>query len=110
MDRQLVIICLLTAGINLIGTLAYAARIAGVRTGRIAMSFALFNMLVLVSRTLDRRRSGGPPGSGLIIVMAYKKGVFGEPIRTPRNFRLPSIRNWLRRKRAGSRFEAYPHA
>jgi hypothetical protein len=51
MDRQLIIICLLTAGINLIGTLAYSARIAGVRTGRIAMSFALFNMLVLVSRT-----------------------------------------------------------
>jgi len=51
MDRQLVIICLLTAGINLIGALAYAARIAGVRTRRIAMSFALFNILVLVSRT-----------------------------------------------------------
>ncbi len=51
MDRQLVVICLLTAAINLIGTLAYAARIAGVRTGRIAISFALFNMLVLVSRT-----------------------------------------------------------
>jgi hypothetical protein len=51
MDTQLVVICLLTAGINLIGTLAYAARIAGVRTRRIAMSFALFNVLVLVSRT-----------------------------------------------------------
>ena len=51
MDTQLWIICLLTAGINLIGTLAYAARIAGVRTRRIAMSFALFNILVLVSRT-----------------------------------------------------------
>jgi hypothetical protein len=51
MDLQLVVICLLTAGINLIGTLAYAARIAGVRTRRIAMSFALFNILVLVSRT-----------------------------------------------------------
>jgi hypothetical protein len=51
MDAQLVIICLLTFGINLIGTLAYAARIAGVRTRRIAMSFALFNILVLVSRT-----------------------------------------------------------
>jgi Alternate to MurJ len=51
MDRQLLIICLLTAGISLIGTLAYAARIAGVRTRRIAMSFALFNILVLVSRT-----------------------------------------------------------
>lgn len=36
--------------INLIGALAYAARIAGVRTRRIAMSFALFNALVLVSR------------------------------------------------------------
>jgi hypothetical protein len=51
MDAQLVIICLLTALINLIGTLAYGARIAGVRTRRIAMSFALFNVLVLVSRT-----------------------------------------------------------
>jgi hypothetical protein len=51
MDRQLIIICLLTMAINLIGTLAYAARIAGVRTRRIAMSFALFNILVLVSRT-----------------------------------------------------------
>jgi Alternate to MurJ len=51
MDSQLLIICLLTAAINLIGTLAYAARIAGVRTRKIALSFALFNILVLVSRT-----------------------------------------------------------
>jgi hypothetical protein len=50
LDLQLLVICLLTAGINLIGTLAYAARIAGVRTRRIAMSFALFNILVLISR------------------------------------------------------------
>jgi len=35
----------------LIGTLAYAARIAGVRTRRIAISFSLFNILILVSRT-----------------------------------------------------------
>src|SRR5688572_27337579 len=53
MDAQLLIICLLTAGINLIGTLAYAARIAGIRTRRIAMSFALFNILVLFSRTAN---------------------------------------------------------
>lgn len=50
MDGQLVAICILTLVINLIATLAYAARIAGVRTRRIAMSFALFNALVLVSR------------------------------------------------------------
>ena len=67
MDAQLLIICLLTAGINLIGTLAYGARIAGVRTRRIAMSFALFNILVLSAapRTASSGRSlpsGSRPG------------------------------------------------
>lgn len=51
MDIQLIVICALTFVIHLIGTLAYAVRIAGVRTRRIAVSFALFNILVLVSRT-----------------------------------------------------------
>ena len=51
MDAQLAVICVLTFVIHLIGTLAYAVRIAGVRTRRIAVSFALFNILVLVSRT-----------------------------------------------------------
>lgn len=37
--------------INLITTLSYSVRIVGIRTGRIAVSFALFNILVLVSRT-----------------------------------------------------------
>src|SRR3546814_18629364 len=50
-DLPRVTILLLTGFINLIGALAYAARIAGVRTRRIAMSFALFNLLVLFSRT-----------------------------------------------------------
>ncbi len=51
MDLNLVVICFLTFVIHLIGTLAYSARIAGVRTRRIAISFALFNILILVSRT-----------------------------------------------------------
>jgi hypothetical protein len=51
MDINLAIICILTFIIYLIGTLAYAVRIAGVRTRRIAVSFALFNILVLISRT-----------------------------------------------------------
>src|SRR3954462_7362084 len=51
MDIQLAIILLLTFLIHLIGTLAYAVRIAGVRTRRIAVSFAIFNLLILVSRT-----------------------------------------------------------
>jgi hypothetical protein len=51
MDAQLLVICALTFVIHLIGTLAYAARIAGVRTRRIAISFSLFNILILLSRT-----------------------------------------------------------
>jgi len=51
MDGQLWAIVVLTFIIHLIGTLAYSVRIAGTRTGRIAVSFALFNLLVLVSRT-----------------------------------------------------------
>ncbi len=51
MDSQLFLICFLTFVIHLIGTLAYPVRIAGVRTRRIAVSFALFSILVLVSRT-----------------------------------------------------------
>ena len=51
MDTNLAILCVLTFVIHLIGTLAYSVRIAGVRTRRIAVSFALFNILVLVSRT-----------------------------------------------------------
>ncbi len=50
-DWPLFNICALTLVIHLIGALAYAARIAGVRTSKIALSFALFNVLVLVSRT-----------------------------------------------------------
>jgi len=50
MDMQLVVLCGLTFIIHLIGALAYAARIAGVRTRRIAVSFALFNVLILISR------------------------------------------------------------
>ena len=47
------IVILLTFIINLITTLSYAVRITGVRTGRIAVSFALFNILVLISRTAN---------------------------------------------------------
>jgi hypothetical protein len=43
----------LTCLISLVGTLAYAARIAGVRTRRIAVSLSLFNILLLLSRTAN---------------------------------------------------------
>ena len=51
MDVQLGILLVLTFIIHLIGTLAYAFRIAGVRSGHIAIAFSLFNIMVLISRT-----------------------------------------------------------
>ncbi len=51
LDSQLLFLCFLSFVIHLIGTLAFSVRIAGVRTRRIAVSLALFSILVLVSRT-----------------------------------------------------------
>jgi hypothetical protein len=53
MTSQIVLVLALTFLINLITTLSYSVRIVGIRTGRIAVSFALFNILVLISRTAN---------------------------------------------------------
>ena len=53
MAIQVIIVLILTFLINMITTLSYSVRIVGIRTGRIAISFALFNILVLVSRTAN---------------------------------------------------------
>jgi Alternate to MurJ len=51
MSTQILLVILLAFLINLITTLSYSVRIVGIRTGRIAISFSLFNILVLISRT-----------------------------------------------------------
>jgi len=53
MDLTLFFLVILTFVIHMIGTLAYSVRISGTRTGTIAVSFALFNIMVLGSRTAN---------------------------------------------------------
>lgn len=53
MSTQVFWVLVLTFLINLISTLSYAVRIVGIRTKKIAVSFALFNVLVLISRTAN---------------------------------------------------------
>jgi hypothetical protein len=53
MTPQVIIVLVLTFIINLVGILSFSVRIVGIRTGRIAISIALFNILVLVSRTAN---------------------------------------------------------
>lgn len=51
MNLQILIVVLLNFIISIIGTLAYSVRLVGVRTGKIAVTFAVFNVLSLISRT-----------------------------------------------------------
>lgn len=53
MDLQFASLLFLTFVIHLIGTLAYGVQITGVTTKRIAISLALFNLVVLISRTAN---------------------------------------------------------
>lgn len=53
MTIQIYLVFMLTFIIYLIGTLAYSTRIVGIRTGRIAVSFAVFNVFVLIQRTAN---------------------------------------------------------
>jgi hypothetical protein len=51
MNLQLLALCILIAAIHFISTLSYGIRIAGIRTGRLALCLALFNVMVLLSRS-----------------------------------------------------------
>jgi hypothetical protein len=51
MDLQITFLAALVALINIVSTLSYAVRIAGVNTGRIAFALSLFNLMVLFSRS-----------------------------------------------------------
>ncbi|MFN8258978.1 MAG: lipid II flippase Amj family protein [Bacteroidales bacterium] len=53
MSNQIIMVIILTFLINFITTLSYSVRIVGIRTGRIAVSFSLFNILILISRTAN---------------------------------------------------------
>ena len=53
MITRLAFVFVFTLLIHLIGTLSYSVRLVGIRTGRIAVSFALFNILTLVARSAN---------------------------------------------------------
>jgi len=48
---DIIAIAVFTVLINIVGTLSPVVRLAGIRTGKIAVSYSIFNILVLVSRS-----------------------------------------------------------
>ncbi len=53
MDHVLIQLILLTFVIHVIDTLGYSVRLNSVKTGQVALSFSIFNLFVLVSRTAN---------------------------------------------------------
>ena len=57
MNMHIYIVIALTFVIYVIGTLAYSVRVVGVKTGRIAVAFSVFNILALISRMANAFQS-----------------------------------------------------
>ena len=69
--ERLLIVAALTAVIHFINTLAYAIRISGVRTRRLATAFSIFNVIFLVASTANTIQA---PILASIVEMVIKTG------------------------------------
>jgi hypothetical protein len=77
MEMKIIIVLILTFIINIIGTLAYSTRVTGVITGKIAISFSIFNILSLISRTATSLQG---PFLSKKVESSIKYGVHGDLI------------------------------
>ncbi|HHV65682.1 MAG TPA: DUF2837 family protein [Peptococcaceae bacterium] len=75
MQNTLLQLFVLTVIIHLIDTLAYSVRLNSVKSGQVALSFSLFNIFVLVSRTANTFQA---PLIGSIIGLSIAQGI--DPI------------------------------
>jgi hypothetical protein len=69
--EKLLVICIFTLIIHMIDTLSYSVRIAGVRTGKLAVALSLFNIIVIFSRTANMVQA---PLTGGLVDAAKKTG------------------------------------
>lgn len=75
MTIRIIIVLILTLIIYIISALAYSVRVVAVKTGRIAISFALFNVFALISRTANSIQS---PLLGKTIDISNASGTSGQ--------------------------------
>lgn len=85
MSNTLIQLFILTAVIHLIDTLAYSVRLNSVKSKQVALSFSLFNLFVLVSRTANTFQA---PLIGSIIGLSITQGI--DPILDMRKVLLAS--------------------
>lgn len=75
---NLTIILVLTAVVHCLDTASYASRIAGVRTGRLALTGALFSIVSLLSRTANTLQA---PLLGAAVDRLVHQGKLGDMLR-----------------------------
>lgn len=75
---NLAVILLLTAAVHCLDTASYASRIAGVRTGRLALTGALFNIVSLASRVANTLQA---PLLGSAVDRLVHQGNLGDMLR-----------------------------
>ncbi|NLI14334.1 lipid II flippase Amj family protein [Pelotomaculum propionicicum] len=78
--ERLLIVAALTAVIHCINTLAYAVRISGVRTRRLATALSLFNVIFLLASTANTIQA---PLLASIVEMFIKKGQMITGVKVP---------------------------
>lgn len=72
MEKTLIELIILTVIIHIVDTLAYSVRLNSVKSGQVALSFSLFNMFVLVSRTANMFQG---PLIGSIVGLSIAQGL-----------------------------------
>ncbi|MEL7566133.1 MAG: lipid II flippase Amj family protein [Dehalobacterium sp.] len=72
MEKTLIELIILTVVIHIVDTLAYSVRLNSVKSGQVALSFSLFNMFVLVSRTANMFQG---PLIGSIVGLSIAQGL-----------------------------------
>lgn len=75
MENTLIELIILTVVIHVVDTLAYSVRLNSVKSGQVALSFSLFNIFVLFSRTANMFQG---PLIGIIVGLSIANGLNPE--------------------------------
>ena len=80
MTKYLLLVLLLTAMIHLVNTLIYGVRLSGVRTGRLATAYSLFNLIFLIASTANTIQA---PLLSSLVERAINRGLAAVPPGAP---------------------------
>ncbi|MEW6172037.1 MAG: lipid II flippase Amj family protein [Bacillota bacterium] len=87
MTKHLIVVMALTVLVHLINTLIYSVRLSGVRTGRLATAYSLFNIIFLIASSANMIQA---PLLSSLVERAINRGIAALPSRAPADVLLAS--------------------